>query len=60
VLDAVGTRTREAYFAYRAGYSYAEIAEHVKISKRAIKRHIARAVLAIMEQGDRERGEREE
>jgi hypothetical protein len=27
VLDAVGYRTREIYFAHGAGYSYAEIAE---------------------------------
>jgi DNA-directed RNA polymerase specialized sigma24 family protein len=49
VLDAVGVRTREIYFAHRAGFSYAEIAGHLNISQRAIKRHIARAVLAIME-----------
>jgi RNA polymerase sigma factor (sigma-70 family) len=52
VLDAVGVRTREIYFAHRAGYSYAEIAEHLRISQRAVKRHVARALLAIMEQGD--------
>lgn len=52
VLDAVGSRTREIYFAYRAGYSYAEIAEHMNISHCTIKRHIGRAVLAIMEHGD--------
>jgi RNA polymerase sigma factor (sigma-70 family) len=49
VLDAVDVRTREIYFAYRAGFSYAEIAAHLNISQRAIKRHIARAVLEIME-----------
>jgi DNA-directed RNA polymerase specialized sigma24 family protein len=49
VLDAEGYRTREMYFPHRAGYSYAEIAEHMKISQRAIKRHVVRAVLAIME-----------
>jgi RNA polymerase sigma-70 factor (ECF subfamily) len=52
VLDAVGVRTREIYFAYRAGYSYGEIAERMNISQRAVKRHIARALVAIME--DRE------
>jgi RNA polymerase sigma factor (sigma-70 family) len=51
VLDAVRVRTREIYFAYRAGYSYAEIAEHLKISQRAVKRHIVRALVAIMERG---------
>jgi RNA polymerase sigma factor (sigma-70 family) len=52
VLDAVGVRTREIYFAHRAGYSYAEIAEHMNVSQRTIKRRVARALLAIMEQGD--------
>ncbi len=51
ILDAVSVRTREIYFAYRAGFSYPEIAERLNISQRAIKRHIARAVLAIMEHG---------
>jgi len=53
VLDAVSLRTREIYFAHRAGYSYAEIADHMNISHITIKRHIARALLAIMEHGDR-------
>jgi RNA polymerase sigma factor (sigma-70 family) len=50
VLDAVSLRTREIYFAHRAGYSYSEIADHMSISHITIKRHIARALLAIMEQ----------
>jgi DNA-directed RNA polymerase specialized sigma24 family protein len=54
VLDAVSLRTREIYFAHRAGYSYAEIAEHMNISRITIKRHIARALLAIMEHGETE------
>jgi RNA polymerase sigma-70 factor (ECF subfamily) len=53
-LDAVSVRTREIYFAHRAGYSYTEIADHMSISHRTIKRHVARALLAIMEHGDRE------
>jgi RNA polymerase sigma factor (sigma-70 family) len=53
-LDAVSLRTREIYFAYRAGYSYAEIANHMSISHATIKRHIARALLAIVEHDDRE------
>jgi RNA polymerase sigma factor (sigma-70 family) len=53
-LDAVSVRTREIYFAHRAGYSYAEIADHMDISNITIKRHIARALLAIMEHSDRE------
>ncbi len=54
LLDAVNIRTREIYFAHRAGYSYAEIADHMGISRITIKRHIARALLAIMEQGEPE------
>jgi len=52
VLDAVGVRTREIYFAHRGGYTYAEIAEHWNISYSAIRRHIARALLALMEDGE--------
>src|ERR1700679_1485504 len=37
VLDAVSLRTREIYFAHRAGYSYAEIADHMNISHITIK-----------------------
>jgi RNA polymerase sigma-70 factor (ECF subfamily) len=51
VLDAESRRTRDIYFAHRAGYSYAEIAQHLGISHMTIKRHIARALLALMEQG---------
>lgn len=52
LLDAVSRRTRDIYFAHRAGYSYAEIADHMGISHITIKRHIARALLAIMEHGE--------
>ncbi len=48
VLEAVSRRTCDIYFAHRAGYSYAEIADHMGISHITIKRHIARALLAIM------------
>ena len=51
VLDAASSRTREIYFAHRAGYSYTEIAAAFGISHITIKRHIARALLLIMEQG---------
>jgi RNA polymerase sigma factor (sigma-70 family) len=51
LLDTVSLRTREIYFAHRAGYSYAEIAEQMDISHITIKRHIARALVAIMEHG---------
>jgi RNA polymerase sigma factor (sigma-70 family) len=52
LLDAVSRRTRDIYFAHRSGYSYAEISEHMGISHVTIKRHIARALLAIMESGE--------
>jgi RNA polymerase sigma factor (sigma-70 family) len=52
LLDAVSRRTRDIYFAHRAGYSYAEISEHMGISHVTIKRHIARALLAVMEGGE--------
>jgi RNA polymerase sigma factor (sigma-70 family) len=54
LLDSVSLRTREIYFANRAGYSYAEIASHLGVSHITIKRHIARALLAIMEHGETE------
>jgi RNA polymerase sigma factor (sigma-70 family) len=50
LLDSVGRRTRDIYFAHRAGYSYAEIAEYMGISHITIRRHIARALLIIMEE----------
>jgi RNA polymerase sigma factor (sigma-70 family) len=60
LLEAVSPRTREIYFAHRAGYSYAEIAEVMDISNITIKRHIARALLAIMEQSRADKGATEE
>jgi len=56
LLDAVSRRTRDIYFAHRAGYSYAEISQHMGISHITIKRHIARALLAIMEGGEPDNG----
>jgi RNA polymerase sigma factor (sigma-70 family) len=54
LLDAASVRTREIYFAQRAGYSYDEIAAHFNVSHITIRRHIARALLVIMEQGSLE------
>jgi RNA polymerase sigma-70 factor (ECF subfamily) len=51
LLDAASVRTREIYFAQRAGYSYDEIAAHFNVSHITVRRHIARALLLIMEQG---------
>lgn len=56
VLEAVSLRTREIYFAHRAGYSYAEIADHMNISRITIRRHITRALLAIMEHDESSNG----
>jgi RNA polymerase sigma factor (sigma-70 family) len=50
ILDATSQRTRQIYFAHRAGYSYAEIAAHLHVSHITVRRHIARALLVIMEQ----------
>jgi RNA polymerase sigma factor (sigma-70 family) len=49
LLEAASLRTREIYFAHRAGYSYDEIAAHFHISHITIRRHIARALLVVME-----------
>jgi RNA polymerase sigma factor (sigma-70 family) len=50
LLEALSLRTREIYFAHRAGYSYDEIAAYFNISHITIRRHIARALLVVMEQ----------
>jgi RNA polymerase sigma factor (sigma-70 family) len=49
LLEAASLRTRQIYFAHRAGYSYDEIAAHFNISHITIRRHIARALLVVME-----------
>jgi RNA polymerase sigma factor (sigma-70 family) len=54
LLDAVNPRTREIYFAHRSGYTYAEIADDMGIAEITIRRHIARALLTIMEHGEKE------
>jgi RNA polymerase sigma factor (sigma-70 family) len=51
-LDTVSPLTREIFLASRAGYSYAEIASHLNITHITIKRHVARALLALMEYRD--------
>jgi RNA polymerase sigma-70 factor (ECF subfamily) len=53
LLDALNPRTREIYFAHRAGYTYAEIADHMGVAEITIKRHVARAHLVIMSSTDR-------
>jgi RNA polymerase sigma factor (sigma-70 family) len=49
ILEAISERTRDIYFAHRAGFSYAEIGERMHISRSTIEKHIARAVLALMD-----------
>jgi RNA polymerase sigma factor (sigma-70 family) len=51
-LDAVSTRTREIYFAHRAGYRYDEIAAAFGITEKTVEKHIARAVLLLMNARD--------
>jgi DNA-directed RNA polymerase specialized sigma24 family protein len=51
-LNGVDRRTREIYVAHRGGATYAEIAARWRISNRAIKRRVARALLAVMESMD--------
>jgi len=51
-LDAVSTRTREIYFAHRAGYRYDEIASVFGITVKTVEKHIARAVLLLMNRRD--------
>jgi DNA-directed RNA polymerase specialized sigma24 family protein len=53
---SVFRRTCEIYLAHRAGYTYQEIAALTGLSHGRIRRHIARGLLAIME--DRTGGER--
>jgi RNA polymerase sigma factor (sigma-70 family) len=50
LLDSVSRRTREIYLAHRSGYTYAEIANDMGIAEMTVKRHIARAHLAVLKQ----------
>jgi len=47
-LDAVNPRTREIYLARRSGYTHAEIADDMGITKMTVKRHITRAQAALL------------
>lgn len=50
VLDALGPRTREIFLMHRVeGYGCAQIAARFGISVSAVEKHIARAVLALMD-----------
>ncbi len=49
LLEAASKRTRDVFIAHRAGYSYAEIADHMNISRITVRRHISRAMQLVME-----------
>jgi RNA polymerase sigma factor (sigma-70 family) len=50
VLDALGARTRDIFLMHRLeGLGCSQIAEHFAISVSAVEKHIARAVLALMD-----------
>jgi RNA polymerase sigma factor (sigma-70 family) len=51
-LDAISQRTREIYFAHRAGYRYDEIATSYGISEKTVEKHVARAALTLMNERD--------
>lgn len=55
VLDALGPRTREIFLMHRLeGYGCAQIAAQYEISISAVEKHIARAVLALMDVVERQ------
>lgn len=55
ILDALAPRTREIFLMHRLeGYGCAQIAEHFGISLSAVEKHIARAVLSIMDAMERQ------
>ena len=50
MLDELAPRTREIFLMHRVeGYSCAHIAQHFGISLSAVEKHIARAVLSLMD-----------
>jgi RNA polymerase sigma-70 factor (ECF subfamily) len=56
VLDRVSVRTREIFFLHRLhGFSHAEIAQQLGISKSAIEKHIATAVTTLALERARQR-----
>jgi DNA-directed RNA polymerase specialized sigma24 family protein len=49
LLEAASKRTRNVYISHRAGYTYAEIADDMNISRITVRRHISRALQIVME-----------
>lgn len=55
VLEALGPRTREIFLMHRVeGYGCAQIARHFGVSVSSVEKHIARAVLSLMDVVDRQ------
>ena len=56
VLEGVSKRTREVFFMHRLqGFSHAEIAQKLGVTKSAVEKHIASAVTALAIERQRER-----
>jgi len=54
-LDRVSRRTREVFFMHRLlGLNHAEISERLGISKSAVEKHVASAVMILAVERDRE------
>lgn len=55
ILDALGPRTRDIFLMHRVdGYSCAQVAARFGISVSAVEKHIARAVLCLMDAVERQ------
>jgi RNA polymerase sigma factor (sigma-70 family) len=55
ILNSLSPRTREVFVMHRLeGYSCGQIAKKFEISVSAVEKHIARAVLALMDMGSRQ------
>lgn len=48
-LTAVSVRTCDIFLAQRAGFTYEEIATELNISQRTVQKHVARAMLLLMQ-----------
>jgi len=46
-LDSVSVKTRQIFFAHRAGFDYREISSALGVSLRTIEKHIRRAMLLV-------------
>ena len=54
-LDRAGTRTRDIFFMHRLdGLSYAQIAQHLRLSISAVEKHMARALAVLADVNDQE------